>query len=132
VATSIGIHTLILKAGVSAKAFETLVSQRVFPVAAETPGSVNRGGQSAIASQHLLASARGTTDYLWLVKSSGIFSDDQFETVLQRMYDEGFLVLEEVCERRSTVGYNQASGYDAGPRDVVGRPTGPPILNPDL
>jgi hypothetical protein len=131
-ASFIGIHTLILKADVSAQAFEALFSERVCPAAAETPGSVSRGGQSAIASQHLLTSARGTTDYLWLVKSSGIFSDDLFETVFQRMYDQAVPLLEEVCERRSTVGYSQASGYDAGPRDVVGRPTGPPILNPDL
>ena len=128
-ATSIGIHILILKTGVSTQDFEALFKEKISPKAAETPGSVSRGGRSTIASQHLLKPTGGAADYLWLVKSSGAFSPDMFETVFQRMYDEALPLLEAVCERRSTVVYIQASSYDAGPRDTLGRPTGPPILD---
>jgi hypothetical protein len=131
-ATSIGIHTLILKGGISAQDFEALFEEQFLPVAADTPGSVNRGGRSTIASQHLLKPAGGAADYIWMVKSSGVFPPDSFETVLQRMYDEAIPSLDAMCEKRSTVVYTQATSYDAGPRDALGRPTGPPVLNLEL
>ena len=124
--TTIGIHVLVLRTGVSADEFAALFNDEVFPAAAETPGSVNRGGQSAIESQHLLKPVGGAADYLWLVKSSGVFDSDLFETVLGRMFDEARPRLETFCERRSSVLYTQVNSYDAGPRDALGRPTGPP------
>jgi hypothetical protein len=125
-ATTVGIHVLVLKTGVSADEFAALFNEEILPAAAETPGSVNRGGRSTIDSQHLLKPAGGAADYLWLVKSSGVFNSNLFETVLERMYDEALPKLETVCERRSSVLYTQVNSYDAGPRDALGRPTGPP------
>jgi hypothetical protein len=127
VATTVGIHTLILKTGVSADEFAALFNEKIFPAAAETPGSVNRGGQSTIESQHLLKPTGGAADYLWLVKSSGVFDSNLFETVLGRMYDGALPKLEALCERGSSVIYTQVNSYDAGPRDQLGRPIGPPI-----
>jgi hypothetical protein len=126
VATTVGIHVLVLKTGVSADEFAAVFNEEIFPAAAETPGSVNRGGRSTIGSQHLLKPAGGAADYLWLVKSSGVFDSNLFERVLGRMYDEALPKLEAFCERRSSVVYTQVNSYDAGPCDELGRPTGPP------
>ena len=58
------------------------MASEIFPDAAETPGSVNRGGQSCIRSQHLL---RADGAYLWLVKDIGVFSAPSFSRVFARM-----------------------------------------------
>src|SRR5262245_33877671 len=88
----LGIHTLALQTGADPEKFEGYMTGEAFPTAAEAPGSVSRGGQSTIKSQHLLKSGNESeseaTEYLWLVKSSGVFSADLFARVFDRMYEE--------------------------------------------
>jgi hypothetical protein len=121
----IGLHTLQLVSGATVDDLVELFNEVILPTAAETPGSVNRGGQSAIADQHLLKSLVGD-DVLWLVKASGVFDAEQFQRVLNRMYDDAAPRLQGVCNRTAVALYEQVAAFDVGPRDVSGQPTGPP------
>jgi hypothetical protein len=123
--TMIGLHALRLVNGATVDDLVELFNEEILPTAAETPGSVNRGGQSAIADQHLLKSLVGD-DLLWLVKASGVFEAEQFQRVLKRMHDEAAPRLQGLCNRISVAVYQQVAAFDAGPRDVSGQPTGPP------
>jgi hypothetical protein len=123
--TTIGLHTIRLVNGATVDDVVKLFQDDILPAAAETPGSINRGGASAIASQHLLKSLSGA-NLLWFVKGSGVFEAEEFQTVLERMHDEAGPKLRGVCDRISAAVYEQVVAFDAGPRDVSGRPTVPP------
>lgn len=125
----VGMHRITLREGSTAEDFERLMAEEVFPAAAETPGSVSRGGRSAIKSQHLL---RADGEYLWLVKGSGVFSDHLFARIFTRMYDEAREKLEPLGTRSSSLVWTSVASLEIGPRDQLGRPTGQPVRGTDL
>jgi hypothetical protein len=125
----VGIHRMVLREGVAAADFERLVAEEVLPAAADTPGSINRGGQSSIKSLHLL---QDEGQYLWLVKSSGAFSPHLFARVFAAMYDEARQRLDRLVTLESSVVFSVVDSFDAGPRDQMGRPTGLPQRGTDL
>lgn len=125
----VGIHRIALRQGIAAEDFESFMANDVFPAAAETPGSVNRGGQSSIKSQHLL---RADGEYLWLVKGSGAFDEPLFAGVFARMFDEVRERLERFGRRESSTLFTVIDSLDVGPRDELGRPTGDPLRGDDL
>jgi hypothetical protein len=45
-ATMVVVHTLKLRPGIKAEDFRRVMTNEVFPAAAEVPGSVDRGGRS--------------------------------------------------------------------------------------
>jgi hypothetical protein len=64
------VHTLKLRPGIKAEDFQRMMANEVFVSEAEVPGSIDRGGQSMIQSQHLLLRDGDETDYLWFIKTS--------------------------------------------------------------
>jgi hypothetical protein len=121
--TAVGIHQLELREGADREEFEGVMTDVVFPVAAETPGSVTRGGRSTIRSQHLLrAEANGS--YLWMVKSTSAFSPTSFERVFRRMVEEARATIGPYADDGASDLMVVDAAFDAGPRDVMGRTTG--------
>jgi hypothetical protein len=131
-ANTAGIHTIVVRPGVDRQQFEDFMTSEAFPRAAEVPGSINRKGRSVIESQHLLKGEEGATEYLWLVKSSGVLDFDQFSKVFKRMFEEVRDMLERLGTHKSAFLLSVTSSFDAGPRDELGRLTGPPIRGRDI
>jgi hypothetical protein len=127
-----GIHKLTLLSGANREEFEKFMSGEVIPTAAEVSGSVNRGGRSAIKSQHLLKAEGDSRDYLWIVKDSGAFDSGLFTGVFERMYEEAREKLQSFTTRESSIAFLVLDSFDAGPRGVTGRPTGEPIRGGDI
>jgi hypothetical protein len=130
-ASSIAIHTLELVAGADRQAFESLMTKEVFPEAAETPGSMNRGGQSAIESQHLLASDAADGTYLWIVKNSGQMGG-MFSGIASRMYEEAHDRLACFVASHALTVLSVVGSFAVGPRDQLGRPTGLPRTGKEI
>ena len=126
-----GIHRLMLVSGVKREKFEKFMSETIFPAAAEAQGSINRAGQSAIKSQHLLKAEGNDTEYLWVVKDSGIFTSG-FTGIFEQMYDAAREQLEPFVTRESSVAFVVLDGFDAGPRGVTGHPLTEPIRGADI
>jgi hypothetical protein len=124
-ASLIGLHAIVLRDGVAAQELERVMTTNVFPAAAEVTGSVNRGGASVIGSQHLLKSAEDGS-YLWLVKATDAFDPGGFAEVFRRMYDDLQATIEPVGRLESSTVFSVPAGYDAGPRDTLGRRVGEP------
>jgi hypothetical protein len=133
-AQTVAIHRIALHAEADREQFERFMLEQAFPATAETPGSVSRGGKSTINSQHLLRGGErdgdddaggGAGEYLWIVKSSGVFSAGLFAQVCQRMAVEVRADLEAFGAVESTTLYQVVGSFDAGPRDNMGRPVGP-------
>lgn len=124
-ASTIAVHTFDLVAGADRQAFESLMTSEVFPEAAETPGSMSRGGQSGIESQHLLASEEGGERYLWIVKSSGVMGGS-FAQAAARMYADAEKRLAPFVAAHSLDVLTVTGSFAVGPRDQLGRPTGLP------
>jgi hypothetical protein len=121
--TVLGVHALELHAGTDPAAFEQLMTGEVFPAAAELPGSLNRGGESCIGSQHLLRTD-GSGTYLWLMKAPGVCCPECFADVFARTFQAA---IEPLAKRVSSTLYAVSASYDAGPRDNLGRPLGEPL-----
>jgi hypothetical protein len=123
--TVVGIHSLELHPGIGPVEFESFMTDRVFPISADVPGSVNRGGRSAIRSQHLLKSHLDA-GYLWMVKASAAFGPERFSAVFHRMYDDLQGEIGGFASHRSSALLFVGGSFDAGPRDLLGRPIGEP------
>lgn len=119
-----GILRLVLLSGAKRAEFEKFISEEAFPAAAEAAG-VNRGGQSAIESQHLLKAEGDDSVYLWAVKITGALIDST--RVLERMYNAAQERLESFATLESSTAFAVLESFDAGPRDQSGSPTGDPI-----
>jgi hypothetical protein len=128
----IGIHTLVLHPEVDSQAFEALIVSKVFPLTAELPGSVNRGGVSAIQSQHLLKSESDNRTYWWLTKDSEALSSRTTFELIQSMYESVSEQLEPFCKLQSTTVFAVIEGLEVGPRDSLGRPLGKQTTGSDL
>jgi hypothetical protein len=131
VATILAFQTLTVRADIAPADVEALFEKEILPAAADTPGSVSRANRSTIASQHLLRRSGSATEYLWIVKSSGVFALDGFETVAERLSEDAAEKLDQVCERSPMTVWTQTLSYDQGPRDLGG-PTGEPRRDVDL
>ncbi len=127
ISQTVGIHTLVLRSGMSSGDFEKFMTEQAFPTAAEVPGSINRGGQSSIKSQHLLA---GDGQYLWIVKGSGLGTD--FSTAFNRMRDDLLSKLQAFGSVKSSTIFAVLSSFEVGQRDQQGRPQGRPQRGSDL
>ena len=127
-----GIHKLVLSSGVKGEKFEKFMSEEIFPAAAEVPGSVNRASQSAIKSQHLLKSEGDNSEYLWVVKDSGVFDSVLFTRVFERMYEEEREKLQSFVTRESSTAFEVLDGFQEASRDHVGKETGEPIHLDDI
>jgi hypothetical protein len=130
VPTVLAVQALSLRSGVDPDDLERLFETEILPAAADTPGSVNRANQSSIASQHLLRLAGGT-EYLWIVKSSGVFAPDLFADVADRLGMDAAERLSALCDLTPIRVWRQVKSYDQGPRDLQG-PTGEPRRDVDL
>src|SRR4051794_8714078 len=90
----VGIHRIILRQGAVAEEFERFMADEVFPATADN-APVNRGGRSAIKSQHLL---RTDGEYLWLIKGSGAIGeptvslDDALQAKLDSFATQAFVM----------------------------------------
>ncbi len=118
----VGLHRFTLRPGAIAEEFERFMADEVFP-AADERAPVNRGGRSAIKSQHLL---RTDGEYLWLIKGSGAIGEPavSLDDALQAKLDS-------FATQASAMATVIAS-FDAGPRGSQGRPTGEPLRGNDL
>lgn len=128
----VGIHTIVLQPEVDSSQFEQIMIEDVFPIAANTPGTVNRGGISAIKSQHLLKNEAEKGKYWWLIKDSEAMSSRSTQEIIQQMYDTVREKLEGLAALESSDAFIVASSYDLGERDSLGRPVGLPITGSDL
>lgn len=128
----VAIHRIALRQDASRAEFERVMTEEVFPAAADAPGSVSRGGASAIRSQHLLRADGEENTYVWLVKSSGVFSQRQFSTVVDRMLQEQRASVETFGTIESSTVFVVVQSFDVGPRDTMGRPTGAPQRGTDI
>jgi hypothetical protein len=122
----VGIHTLVLLPDAEAAYFEKFMQAQAFPIAAEVPGSMSRGGVSAIRSQHLLRSA-GDGEYLWIVKYSGGMSAGLFPDIVHNMYESVRPQAETFATLKSSIVYEIVDSFDLGPRSSLGRPLGEPV-----
>ena len=122
----VGIHTIILRSGVKREDFEKFMTKEAFSTAAEVPGGVSRGGQSAIKSQHLLKGEGDSREYLWIVKASGVFGPDLFSSVFKNMYETAREKLEAFGTLKSSTTFVVVDSLDVGRRDQLGRPVGKP------
>ena len=127
-----GIHRVTLLSEEKREDFERFMTEGAFPIAAETPGSVNRGGQSSIKSQHLLRSEGTPGEYLWFVKASGVFGLESFTRVFNRMYDEVREKMEAYAIHESSIIFVVVDSLEVGPRDHSGRPIGSPKRGSDI
>jgi hypothetical protein len=125
----VGIHRLTLNQGVTALDFETMMANTVFPAAAETPGSLNRAGRSSILSQHLL---RADGEYLWIIKASGVFDEELFRRVFERMKDESLEVIAPLGTHVSSDLFTVVASLEIGPRSLSGEPLEAPKRGTDL
>jgi hypothetical protein len=128
----VGIHTMVLRPGVEATEFEQVMTKDVFPAAADTPGTVNRGGVSAIKSQHLLRSEDEKGRYWWLVKDSEALSSRGTGEIIQSMHATVRDKLDALATIESSTVLDVASSFDIGERDELGRPVGLPTFGSDL
>ena len=129
----IGIHTIVLLPGVESENFEQFMIKEVFPRTAELRGSVNRGGVSAIRSQHLLKSeVDDRIMYWWLIKDSGALNSRSTGDIINSMYDIVRDKLEAFGTRESSSTYVVIDSLDIGPRDSTGRPLGSPKSGSDI
>jgi hypothetical protein len=115
------IHTLKLREGAKAEDFERMMTDEVFVAAADTPGSVNRAGRSAIRSQHLLSSEN---TYVWFVK--GQDSNSMFGTAAQRMLEEARERLEKFVTIVGSTSYLVIDSLAVGPTNLYGAGIGAP------
>ena len=128
----VGIHTIVVSPGASEEDFEKFMVDKALPAAAEVPGSVNREGRSAIKSQHLLKTGKSLKEYCWVVKSSGVFGSDLFSRVFARMLEEVHKDIESFANVKTSAIFAVVTSFDAGPRDLLGRPEGDPQRDTDL
>jgi hypothetical protein len=129
VATTTATQKIMLHSATEISDFEMLFAEEILPNAAEAPGSVNRGGRSAIGSQHLMRLDGEGGLYLWVVKSSGVFSTDGFTTVISHIEESSAEKLDAVCDRERFQVWSQVRSYDAGPRSQMGVRLGDPLLD---
>lgn len=120
-----GIHTFTLSTAQEKEKFEDFMIKEAFPMAAEIRGSVDRGGRSAIRSQYLIK-VEDSSDYLWLVEASGVFESHRFVHVFNNMYQTVADKMETFGVRKCSTTFEVVGGFDVGPRDSLGRPTGNP------
>ena len=119
--TAVGIHAMERLPDVSAEDFESVMAGEIFPAAAETPGSVSRGGQSTIERQYLLRESEADRKYLWVVESSGVFSEDLFARVFDRMYEDSRERIDGLATHVDAKILDAVGTFAAGPRDELGR-----------
>ena len=129
---TVGIHAIVLRTGVDGKKFENFMTEEAFPTAAEVPGSVNRAGHSSIESQHLLKNDGEAKEYLWLVKSTGVFDLEEFSRVFNNMFEEVREKLEGLATHKAASLFTVVASLDVGPRDELGRPRGGPTRGSDI
>ena len=127
----VGIQILKLRSGVEGSEFERVMIEDVFPAASRTP-SVNRGGVSAIRSQHLLRSEEEEGKYWWLVKDSEALSSRSTQEIIQSMYAEVRDKVDALATLESSVAFDVTSSYDLGELDSIGRPIGLPRVGSEL
>lgn len=118
-ATMVVVHTLKLRPGIKAEDFRRVMTNKVFPAAAEVPGSVDRGGRFWIVSQHLLLRDGVEAEYVWLTK---MIQQD----VGQRMLDDVRERLQTFAVIAESATYVVIDSLDVGRRDQSGRPIGAP------
>jgi hypothetical protein len=128
----VGIHVMVLYSGVEASDFEQVMVDDVFPRAAVTPGTVNRGGMSAIKSQHLLRSEEEKGKYWWLVKDSGALSSRTTGEIIQKMYETVRDKLDTLAIIESSTSFDVTNSFEIGERDLLGRPVGLPTSGSEL
>ena len=128
----VGIHTIVLRPEVKGSYFEQVMLEEVFPVAADTSGTVNRGGLSAIKSQHLLRNEADKDRYWWLIKDSEAMSSRSTQDIIQSMYATVREKLDVLAILESSAVFIATSSFDIGERDSLGRPVGLPITGSDL
>jgi hypothetical protein len=127
----VGIHVLVLRPGVESGEFEQAMLRDLFPRAAETPGTVNRGGVSTIKSQHLLQSSE-EGKYWWLVKNSEALSSRTTGDILEAMRVVVGDRLDTLATVESSIVLNVAGSFEVGERSALGRPLGLPTFGTDL
>lgn len=128
----VGIYTLMLRAGAEADQFEKVMTEEIFPAAAETPGTMNRGAVSSIKSQHLLKSTEEKGKYWWLVKDSRALSSLSTTRLLQRILETVQRELDPLVTVELSATFEVISSYEVGERDTSGRPIGLPTTGNEL
>jgi hypothetical protein len=113
------VHTLKLRPGIKAEDFQRMMTNEVFVSEAEVPGSVNRGGQSWIQSQHLLLRDGVDPEYLWFIKTSR-------PDLGERMLEDARKRLETFATIAESATYSVIDSLEVGRRDQSGRPIGAP------
>jgi hypothetical protein len=113
------VHTLKLRPGIKAEDFQRMMANEVFVSEAEVPGSIDRGGQSMIQSQHLLLRDGVETDYLWFIKTSR-------PDLGERMLEDARKRLETFAIIAESATYLVIDSLEVGRRDLSGLPIGAP------
>ena len=130
--STFALQTLRLRTDAAPRDLETVFETEILPESANALGTVDRGGRSIIASQHLLGLNGRGTEYLWIIKWSGAFSLDRFREVVEQISQDAAGKLDGICERTSMSVWTQVQSYDAGPRDALGSPSGAPRIDVSL
>lgn len=118
----IGIHTMVILPGAESKDFERIMIEEVFPVTANLPGSVSRGGISTIKSQHLMKDEADDRRFLWVIKDIEALSSRSTLEWIQEMYDSVQEKLGAICKLESSKSFDIIDGFEIGQRDSLGRP----------
>jgi|ERR1700730_6198496 hypothetical protein len=113
------VHTLKLRPGIKAEDFQRMMINDVFVSESEVPGSINRGGQSMLQSQHLLLRDGVETEYLWFIKTSR-------PDIGARMLEDARKRLETFAIIAESATYGVIDSLEIGRRDQSGLPIGPP------